>query len=306
MATRSTSRSKRRSRVPAKAGRRRPLAAVTGASSGIGEAFARALARDGFDLLIVARRRQRLARLARELGATYGVAVDVASADLTREAPLRAVEARLEREPRLELLVNNAGRGEYGSFWDSEREALDEELRLNALALVRLAHAALRSMVPRGRGALVNVSSTAAFMPTPHYAVYGASKAFVNSLCVALHEELRGTGVRVQALCPGLTQTEIFETAGVEVSVLPRFLWMTPEEVVAASLAALARDDYVCVPGLGNRTLASLARLIPSGATGRIAGVLGRRLVRPRDERPARRASRPGRRAPPQHASPPS
>jgi uncharacterized protein len=255
---------------------------ITGASSGIGEAFARALARDGFDLLLVARRRKRLERLARELADSHGREVEVLAADLTRPAPLRALEARLEREPRLERLVNAAGRGEFGELWKSPREALDGELRLNALALLRLAHAALRPMVARGRGAIVNVSSTAAFVPCPRYAVYGATKAFINSLSEALREELRGTGVRVQALCPGLTHTEIFEGAGVDVSSVPGFLWMTPEAVVEASLAALERDEGICVPGLGNRTLASLVRLLPHAATGRVAGALGRRFVRPR------------------------
>ncbi|HSD80483.1 MAG TPA: SDR family oxidoreductase [Solirubrobacteraceae bacterium] len=255
---------------------------MTGASSGIGEAFARRLARDGFDLLLVARRRPRLERLARELAEAHGATVDVLAADLTRAAPLRALEARLEGEARLELLVNSAGRGEFGRLAESPREALDAELRLNALALLRVAHAALRPMLARRRGAVVNVSSTAAFVPCPHYAVYGASKAFVNSLSEALHEELRGTGVRVQALCPGLTHTEIFESAGVDVSSLPGFLWMTPEAVVDASLAALERDEVICVPGLGNRTFASLVRLLPHAATGRVASALTRRAVRPR------------------------
>lgn len=272
----------RRARGRARGRARRPLAAITGASSGIGEAFARALARDGFDLLLVARRRPRLERLARELSETHGAAVEVLPADLTRPARLRAVEARLEGETRLELLVNSAGRGEFGSLWQSPREALDTELRLNGLALLRLAHAALGPMLARRRGAVVNVSSTAGFVPCPNYAVYGATKAFVNSLSEALHEELRGTGVRVQALCPGLTHTEIFEEAGVDVSSVPRFLWMTSEAVVEASLAALRRNEVICVPGLGNRTLASLVRLLPHAATGRLAGVLGRRFVRAR------------------------
>lgn len=275
----------RRARSGARRPGRRPLAAVTGASSGIGDAFARALARDGFDLLLVARRRRALERLADELGEAHGVRAEVVPADLTRAAPLRALEERLEREPRLELLVNDAGRGEFGRLWECPRESLDAELRLNALALLRLSHAALRPMLRRRRGALINVSSTASFVPCPHYAVYGATKAFVNSLSEALHEELRGTGVRVQALCPGLTHTEIFASTGVDVSSLPGFLWMEPETVVEASLAALRRDEVICVPGLGNRTFASLVRLLPRAATGRVAGALGPRLVRPSGRR---------------------
>jgi len=260
---------------------RRPLAVVTGASSGIGEAFARALAQRGSDLLLVARRRPPLERLAAELARAHGIRAEALPADLTRAAPLRALEARLEREPRLELLVNDAGRGEFARLWESPREALDAALRLNALALLRLAHAALRPMLRRRRGAIVNVSSTAAFIPCANYAVYGATKAFVNSLTEALHEELRGTGVRVQALCPGLTHSAIFDAAGADVSSIPAFLWMTPEAVVEASLAALDRDEVICVPGLGNRTLASLVRLLPHAATGRVAGALSGRFVRP-------------------------
>jgi short-subunit dehydrogenase len=277
----------------ARAGGRRPLAVVTGASAGIGEAFARALARDGFDLLLVARRRRPLERLARELAAAHGGAAEALPTDLTRAGPLRALEARLERAARLELLVNDAGRGEFGRLWESPRDALDAELRLNALALLRLAHAALRPMLRRRRGAIVNVSSTASFVPCPHYAVYGATKAFVNSLSEALHEELRGSGVRVQALCPGLTQTEIFDRAGVDVSALPKRLWMTPEAVVEASLAALERDEVICVPGLGNRTLASLVQLLPHAATGRLSGAISRRLVRKARRGPRAARARP-------------
>jgi short-subunit dehydrogenase len=188
--------------------------------------------------------------------------------------------------------VNDAGRGEFGRLWESDRERLDAAVRLNAVALLRLAHAALGPMLGRGRGALINVSSTASFVPCPGYAVYGATKAFVNSLSEALHEELRGTGVRVQALCPGLTQTRIFEAAGADVSALPRLLWMTPEAVVEESLAALARGRVVCVPGLGNRTLASLVRLLPHAASAPVAAALTRRLVARAGRTPAPRRRR--------------
>jgi len=258
---------------------------VTGASSGIGEAFARALARDGFDLLLVARRRRVLERLARSLAEAHCIRAEAMAADLTRPASLRALERRIEREPRLELLVNDAGRGEFAPFWESARDTLEAELCLNALALLRLAHAALRPMRRRRRGAIVNVSSTASFVPCPRYAVYGATKAFVNSLTEALHEELRGSGVRVQTLCPGLTHTAIFDAAGADASSLPEFLWMTPEAVVEESLAGLARGEVVCVPGRGNRTLASIARMLPHAASSRVAAAFGRRFVRQIEER---------------------
>jgi len=258
---------------------RRRVAAVTGASAGIGEAFARALARDGWDLLLVARRRKRLERLAGELRDTHGVRAEVLAADLMRPKRLRAVEAVFEESTRLELLVNNAGLGEFRVFHESERQRQEAEIRLNVLAAVRLAHAALPAMIRRGRGAVINVSSTAAFAPCPQFATYGATKAFLNSFTEALHEELRGTGVRVQALCPGLTHTEIFERMNVDASALPSFLWMEPADVVDESLAALERGDVVCVPGLANRALSTLTRVLPHAASTRIAAAISGQWV---------------------------
>lgn len=199
--------------------------------------------------------------------------------DLSRLARLRALESRLERARGLELLVNNAGLGDFHVFHQSDREREDAEIRVNVLAAVRLAHAALPGMVRRGRGALINVSSTAAFAPCVRFATYGGTKAFMNSWTEALHEELRGTGVRVQALCPGMTHTEIFERAKVDTSQLPDFFWMEPEDVVAESLAALEKGEVVCVPGLANRALASLSRALPHAASGRIASFFSQRWM---------------------------
>jgi short-subunit dehydrogenase len=255
--------------------RARRAAAVTGASAGIGEAFARALARDGYDLLLVARRRPRLERLARELEREHGAHVKLMGADLTRPSRLRAVEDALETLPRLDLLVNNAGLGDFDPFRRSSRAREDAEVRLNVLAVVRLTH----GMVRRRRGAIINVSSTAAFAPCPNFATYGATKAFVNSFTEALHGELRGSGVRVQALCPGLTHTEIFEQAGVDTSGLPGFLWMEPVAVVEESLAALDRGQVVFVPGLGNRAVSSLVRVLPHAASSRVTAVFGPRFL---------------------------
>ena len=257
----------------------RPRALVTGASAGIGSAFAERLASDGFDLIVVARRRARLELLAHRLERAYGVRVEVLAADLTQAAGLRSVESRTARDARLELLVNDAGLGEFGRFTEQARERQNAEIRLNVLALVRLTHAALPGMVRRGRGAVINVSSTAAFQPCPNFAIYGATKAFLNSFTEALHEELRGSGVGVQALCPGLTHTEIFARAGADVARLPAFLWMEADAVVDSSLAALSRGEVICVPGLGNRAISSLARLLPRTVTRRVLSVLGRRFV---------------------------
>jgi len=258
---------------------RRRLAAVTGASAGIGAAFARALARDGWDLLLVARRRERLEDLAKELGGKHDAEVEIVDADLTDLERLRGVESLLEQSQRLELLVNNAGIGDFHPFQESDREREDAEIRLNVLATVRLAHAALPGMVERGRGALINVSSTAGFAPCPRFATYGGTKAFLNSFTEALHEELRGSGVQVQALCPGLTHTEIFERAKVDASGLPEFFWMEAEDVVAESLAALPRGDVICVPGLANRALSTITRALPHAASSRIASLFSERWI---------------------------
>jgi len=269
-------------RTTRRATRQRRLALVTGASSGIGEAFARALGRDGWDLVLVARRQRRLAALAREISEPHGVRAEPLAADLAKPAGLRAVGERLAHDRSLELLVNDAGLGDFEPFAESEWARSESEIRVNVLAMVRLTHAALPGMVRRGRGAVINVSSTAAFTPCPRFAVYGATKAFVNSFTEALHFELAGTGVRVQALCPGLTTTEIFTRAGADTSGLPGFFWMEPEAVVEESLAALAKDGVVCVPGLGNRALASLARALPHAVSSRIAQqITGRVKQRP-------------------------
>lgn len=254
------------------------LATVTGASSGIGEAFARELAARGYDLLLIARRKRRLDKLAAELHAAHGCSADVLTADLTRSAGLSRVEEVLERSRRLALLVNDAGMGDFGSFADSDREREELEIRLNVIAVMRLTHAVLPGMIRRGRGAIINVSSTAGFAPCPQFATYGATKAFVNSFTEALHDELHESGVKVQALCPGLTHTEIFERAGTDTSGLPAFLWMEPQAVVNESLDALDAGSVVCVPGLGNRALATLARVLPHVVGSRLTGVLGSRV----------------------------
>jgi hypothetical protein len=259
----------------------RRLALVTGASSGIGEAFARRLARDDYDLVLVARRVDALESLAAELHQAHGAAVECLRADLTLPAELRQVEARAGAAPVFDLVVNNAGIGSVGAFAECELDREEELVRLNAIAVMRLSHAALGAMVPRGRGALINVSSLAGMGPYPFTATYGASKAFVNSLTESLAEELRGSGVRVQALCPGFTRTRFQESAGIDPESVPRFAWMSAESVVEASLAGLARGDVVCVPGAGYKLLHAASGALPRSAFRRFIGaVQGRRYRR--------------------------
>lgn len=256
--------------------RRRAL--VTGASTGIGAAFARRLARDGYNLIIVARSRERLEELAATLRVEHGREVEVLPADLTDAPELRVVE-KVVADADLDLLVNNAGFGTVGTFAQLDVAKEDEEIRLNVIALVRLTRAALPGMVARRRGSILNVSSMAAFQPAPYNATYAATKAFVNSFTEALYEELRGTGVAVQALCPGFTRTEFQERAGADVSNVPSFAWMTADAVVDASLAALAAGTLICIPGLANRAVVTLTSAIPRGVTRRIIGTLGKRVL---------------------------
>ena len=259
------------------AGLRRAL--VTGASTGLGAVFATALASQQYDLTIVARNRERLEALAERLRQSHGIAVEVLVADLTQAVALRTVEERVAQDQALELLVNNAGFGTTGPFATLAPDQEEAEILLNIVALVRLTRAALPGMIARGRGAIINVSSMAAFMPGPYDATYGATKAFVNSFTEALHEELRGTRVRLQALCPGFTHTEFQQRAGIDASTIPAGLWMTPEAVVEASLAALRRGQLVYVPGLVNRLLRLLIGAAPRRLVRRVTGLLARRVL---------------------------
>jgi short-subunit dehydrogenase len=253
-------------------------ALVTGASSGIGEQFARTLATSGTDLVVVARRQERLRELAGQLESAHGVTVEVLPADLTDAAQRAAVEVRLaDRDRPVDLLVNNAGLGTYGPFIDQDVDREDAEIQLNVVAVTRLAHAALPAMVARGHGGVVNVASVAGFQPLAYNAVYSATKAYVLRLSEALHEELRGTGVHVTALCPGFVRTEFQDTADVERGV-PRPVWLDPADVVTAGLDAVDRDQAVAVPGLGYKLLTTASRIGPRSVVRRIGGAVARRL----------------------------
>jgi short-subunit dehydrogenase len=244
-------------------------AIVTGASSGIGAAFARRLARDQMDLCLVARNRDRLDALAAELRRERAVEVEVRALDLTDRAALEALAGDVSARPP-DLLVNNAGFGTVGRFAELDAAEEDREIQLNVAALTRLTHAALPGMLERHQGAVINVSSLAGESPAPYTATYGATKAFVTSLSQALHEELRGTGVKVQALLPGFTRTEFQERAGIDPGTVPSFAWMSAESVVEASLAALERGDALCVPGAGNKVLSGAQRLVPRALLRRV------------------------------------
>jgi hypothetical protein len=255
---------------------------VTGASVGLGAAFARRLARDGYDLRLVARNRRQLEHLAAELHEAHGVRAEAVPADLTDAAALREVERALAHDAHLELLVNNAGFGTNGAFAALDADREEDEIRLNVVALTRLTRAALPGLVRRGHGGVINVSSMAGLQPAPFNATYGATKAFVNSFTEALHEELRGTGVRVMALCPGFTRTEFQQRAGIDTSAVPAFAWMSAEEVVDAALAGFAGGQVVLVPGFGNWALSGVTAVLPRAVVRRALGAASKRVLKHR------------------------
>jgi hypothetical protein len=238
----------------------RPLAVVTGASSGIGEVFARTLAARGFDLLLIARRRDRLDALARELGG------EVLPADLTRDDDLARVEARLSGAANLELLVNNAGFGAGGAFAKADLAPQDAMHRLHILATLRLTHAALPGMVARRKGGIINVSSVAAFLTNPGAIGYCSTKAWINSFTEGLYLELKSMNspVRVQALCPGFVYSEFHDTAKMDRRKLaPPAWWLKAEMVVAESLDGLDRGKLFVIPSVRYRMLVAVMNTIP-------------------------------------------
>jgi short-subunit dehydrogenase len=235
----------------------RPLALVTGASAGIGESFAHALARAGHDLVVVARRRDRLEALATRLGAAHGVGVEVVVADLATNDGIDAVVARAGALP-LDLVVNNAGFGGYRPFVKLDPKVADQLVSVHIRASIQIARAALPGMVARDRGAIVNVASLLAYSGTvppgqflPDRAVYGGAKAFLLTFTQLLASELAGTKVRAQVCLPGLVKTEFHEVQGMDTSKMPPR--MSPDDIAQASLAGLALGEVVCVPALEDR-----------------------------------------------------
>jgi short-subunit dehydrogenase len=250
-------------------------ALVTGASSGIGEAFARALARRGTPLVLVARRADRLEQLARELGGA--AKAEVVALDLARPDAGAALEAELARRGvEVDLLVNNAGAGLTGRFHELPMDRLLAMVDLNARAVVELSRRFLPGMIDRKSGGVINVASTSAFQPVPFFAVYAASKAFVLSFTESLAGELQGSGVVVQALCPGLTESEFHQVAGTDRVPFTRTPAMRAEDIAERSLEALAKGKLRVIPGWRDRLLLRAQSLVPRAVVRRVAGELFR------------------------------
>lgn len=236
---------------------------ITGATAGIGAAFARRLARDGHALVLVARDEKRLAECADELRRGYGVPVEVLVADLTDDEGIAAVEARLaDRGRPVDVLVNNAGFGHGGTFLDVPVADEVRMLTLHCEAVLRLTSAAAKAMRGRGRGFVINVASVAAFLPR---GTYGASKAWVVRFTEGLAQELGGSGVRFMALCPGFVRTEFHARAGMNAAGVPDWAWLDADKVVAAAIRDLARGRTVSVPDVRYKAAVALLKCAPRG-----------------------------------------
>jgi short-subunit dehydrogenase len=254
-------------------------ALVTGATAGIGLAFAQQLAGQGYDVVLVARDTARLQAVADELTAGYGIATEVLAADLTDRAQLATLERRLAdpagTEPPIDLLVNNAGFGLKGRFLDNDVEQEQAMLDVLVVAVMRLTHAALRAMAERGEGGIINVSSVAGYQPR---GTYSAAKAWVNSFSEWAANEYRPRGVHVMALCPGFTRTEFHERMGLDAehASAPGWMWLDVEDLVATALKDFGRRKTYSVPSAQYKAIVGVTRAIPRGVLQRFQS-LGRK-----------------------------
>lgn len=250
-------------------------ALITGSTAGLGAAFARRLAADGHDLVLVARDTKRLREQATELHDRHGIEAEVLAADLSTDAGIDAVADRLgSRRSPVDLLINNAGFGNKGRFLDVPMADELTMLKVHCEAVLRLTSAAVEAMRERGRGGVVNVASVAAFVPR---GTYGASKAWVVQFTQGVAKDLAGSGVRLMALAPGFVRTEFHARAGMGTDNIPGWMWLDADKVVAAALADLSRGKSLSIPDPRYKTLMGAAKLVPRGLLGGITSRTGRK-----------------------------
>jgi uncharacterized protein len=255
----------------------RRLAAVTGASAGIGKVFCEKLAARGYDLIVASRNAARLESLRESLESKYGVSVEVFPSDLTIDTDVSLLAERLTRSPRLELVVNNAGFGTRGKLADASPALQEAMLRLHTLTPMRLTQAALPVLLAHGRGGIINVSSVASFVYSAGNVNYCATKAYLTNFSEGLAAELAGTGLTVQALCPGFTKSEFHQRMDIDMAELPRRMWLSADYVVDASLRAFDRGGpVVCVPGVRYKLIVLMLRFIPRGLLRRVTELRAR------------------------------
>jgi uncharacterized protein len=266
----------------------RLLAVVTGASSGIGEVFARKLAARGYNLFLFARREDRLRKLAEEIAGEYGVSVETLVADLASDDGRESLAERIRTAPNFGLLVNNAGFGTMGMFQQADLEPEERMHRLHVLATLVLSHAALNNLAARGdrsgRTGIINVSSVAAFAQSPSNVSYCATKTWTSSFTEGLAIELaaQGSPIKVQALCPGFTYSEFHDRLGIDRGPIPKSMWMTADFVVEESLRGFDRGELFVIPGWRYRLLVVFLKMTPSWIMRRFSILATRRYRRPK------------------------
>jgi short-subunit dehydrogenase len=250
-------------------------ALITGSTAGIGAAFARRLAADGHNLVLVARNTERLGEQATELHDRHGIEAEVLTADLATDEGIEAVAARLaDRKNPVDLLVNNAGFGNKGRYLDVPMADELKMLKVHCEAVLRLTSAATEAMRERGRGGVVNVASVAAFVPR---GTYGASKAWVVQFTQGAAKDLAGTGVRLMALAPGFVRTEFHQRAGMGTDNIPNWMWLDADKLVAAALADLARGKTLSIPDPRYKALMGLVKITPQAVLGGVTSKTGRK-----------------------------
>ena len=260
----------------------RPVALITGASSGLGAEFARALAARGADLILAARREERLLALAKQLQAEHGTRTEVLVVDLASDDGIAAVKARILATPNLHWLINNAGFNVKGYFHRAPVDILDRMFHLQVLAPFQLTRAALEAMVARNAGAIINVASLVSFIMTVGSVSYASTKSWLHAFTEGIYIEQRNAGskVRLQSLCPGYVLTEFHDVVGMDRSVIPKSLWLDAPFVVQESLDALEQNKLLVIPGWKYRLIAWLVRRMPTAARYALAERMGKRMKR--------------------------